>query len=65
MKLLLILTVFNLQSIMGITKHPKSMESEVIIQSVEAAVNGLADEVQRALPAGNRAFDIGGCLVVL
>ena len=63
MKLLLILTVFNHHSIMGITKHPKSIESQVRSQYVEAAVDGLADEVQRSLPAGNRAFDITGCLV--
>ena len=59
MKLLLILTVLILQSIMAFSKYQISVRD----QSVEAAVNGLADEVQRSLPAGNRAFDIAGCLV--
>eukprot|EP00091_Calanus_sinicus_P005533 TRINITY_DN15971_c0_g1_i1.p1 TRINITY_DN15971_c0_g1~~TRINITY_DN15971_c0_g1_i1.p1 ORF type:complete len:143 (-),score=34.05 TRINITY_DN15971_c0_g1_i1:172-600(-) len=57
MKLLLILTVLHLQSSMAFNTHPARN------QSVEVAINGLADEVMRLLPAGNRAFDLQGCLI--
>ena len=52
----------NLQSIIAMSEHLQSLEPAARNQFVEVAANAMADEVQRAFPAGNRGIDIPGCI---